>query len=412
MPIPIEDWLTYFHCGITAARALAYPSQDLPQYSSSADKDYLAATIQQDLCWEQSSSHNHLISYEDERYPVLLKQTKGAPALLFVRGDPTLLRFPLFGIVGSRKPTREGVQNAAAFSSSLADYGICIVSGLAYGIDATAHINSLDKRGKTIAIIGTGIDITYPRAHHSLANKIVDNGGAIVSIFPRLMQPLKQNFPQRNRIISGVTLGLLVVEAGLASGAMITARLAAEQGREVFAIPGSIRSPLSEGTNKMIQDGANLTTNHQDIIKHLEPVYQSYGMAIKHQLAGSVGSAARNDAGGAAGNVAGGAAGNIAGSAAGSAKSSGGLFEGVASGAADELPGKLSDELPGKHSEGLPSVSQQILLVLDKGPLYADQLAELTKEPVSSINSALVELELSQLIYQENNLYHKTLGGV
>ena len=380
MPIPIEDWLTYFHCGISAARALAYPSQDLPQYSSSADKDYLAATIQQDLCWEQSSPHNHLISYEDERYPVLLKQTKGAPALLFVRGDPTLLRFPLFGIVGSRKPTREGVQNACAFSSSLADYGICIVSGLAYGIDATAHINSLDKRGRTIAIIGTGIDITYPRAHHSLANKIVDNGGAIVSIFPRSMQPLRQNFPQRNRIISGMTLGLLVVEAGLASGAMITARLAAEQGREVFAIPGSIHSPLSEGTNKMIQDGANLTTNHQDIIKHLEPVYQSYGMAIKHQLAGSIGSAARN--------------------VAGSAKSSGGLFDEVASGAADELPGK--------HSEGLPGVSQQILLVLDKGPLYADQLAELTKEPVSSINSALVELELSQLIYQENNLYHKT----
>ena len=377
MPIPIEDWLTYFHCGISAARALAYPSQDLPQYSSSADKDYLAATIQQDLCWEQSSHHNHLISYEDERYPVLLKQTKGAPALLFVRGDPTLLRFPLFGIVGSRKPTREGVQNAAAFSSSLADYGICIVSGLAYGIDATAHINSYDKRGKTIAIIGTGIDLTYPRAHHSLANKIVDNGGAIVSIFPRSVQPLRQNFPQRNRIISGMTLGLLVVEAGLASGAMITARLAAEQGREVFAIPGSIHSPLSEGTNKMIQDGANLTTNHQDIIKHLEPVYQSYGMAIKHQLAGNVGNAAnRNNQ---------------------SSESPGGLFEEVASGAADELP------------DGTSAINQQILLVLDKGPLYADQLAELTKEPVSSINSALVELELSQLIYQENNLYHKTL---
>ncbi len=394
-PIPIEDWLTYFHCGITAARALAYPSQDLPQYSSSADKDYLAATIQQDLCWEQSSPHNHLISYEDERYPVLLKQTKGAPALLFVRGDPTLLRFPLFGIVGSRKPTREGVQNAAAFSSSLADYGICIVSGLAYGIDATAHINSLDKRGKTIAIIGTGIDITYPRAHHTLANKIVDNGGAIVSIFPRSVQPLRQNFPQRNRIISGITLGLLVVEAGLASGAMITARLAAEQGREVFAIPGSIRSPLSEGTNKMIQDGANLTTNHQDIIKHLEPVYQSYGMAIKYQLAGSVGSAARNDAGGGTAR------------SSQSGELSGGLFEEVASGAADEHPGKPPDGHPGKHPEGLPGVSQQILLVLDKGPLYADQLAELTKEPVSSINSALIELELSQLIYQENNLYHR-----
>ncbi len=396
MPIPIEDWLTYFHCGISAARALAYPSQDLPQYSSSADKDYLAATIQQDLCWEQSSPHNHLISYEDERYPVLLKQTKGAPALLFVRGDPTLLRFPLFGIVGSRKPTREGVQNAASFSSSLADYGICIVSGLAYGIDATAHINSYDKRGKTIAIIGTGIDITYPRAHHTLANKIVDNGGAIVSIFPRSVQPLRQNFPQRNRIISGMTLGLLVVEAGLASGAMITARLAAEQGREVFAIPGSIHSPLSEGTNKMIQDGANLTTNHQDIIKHLEPVYQSYGMAIKHQLAGSIGSAARNDAGGGTAR------------SSQSGELSGGLFEGVASGAADELPGKHPDKLP----DGTSTINQQILLVLDKGPLYADQLAELTKEPVSSINSALVELELSQLIYQENNLYHKTLNGV
>lgn len=376
--MPIEYWLLGFYKGISGELCLkdTLHKKDNAKNTSYNVFNYkysLAKTIADDISWRDSDKQNHLISYQDENYPPLLKQINKAPPLLFVRGDPALLSFPLFGIVGSRKPTREGINNSRSFSSILAEHGISIVSGLAYGIDAAAHVSSLNRPGKTIAVIGTGIDIVYPRIHYSLVESIVENGGAIISIFPRNTSPLKHNFPQRNRIISGMSLGLLVVEAGLMSGAMITARLAAEQGREVFAIPGSIHSPLAKGTNKLIKNGANLVEDYKDIIKYLEPVYKAYKMAINKQLT---------------------------------------MTETVKE--MIDKPkinntslGKLTDE---QDSPPLEALSIKIMEELDKGGLDIDRLVIHTKEPVNVIDAILVELEIKGLIFKENGLYHKNTG--
>ena len=223
-----------------------------------------------ELEWLQHESH-HLIRLGDEAYPELLAQIPNPPPYLTINGDPELLHLPALAIVGSRNPTTAGSRNAFEFARHLGGTGFCIVSGLAQGIDAAAHRGALAAGAPTIAFLGHGIDRVYPAANRELAHEIAASG-ALVSEFPLGMQPHKSLFPQRNRLISGISFGTLVVEAARRSGSLITARLAAEQGREVFALPGSIHNPLSRGCHKLIQQGAKLVETADDIVAELAPL--------------------------------------------------------------------------------------------------------------------------------------------
>ena len=220
--------------------------------------------------WLQQENH-HLLRLGDDRYPELLAGIAGPPERLFVIGDPEVLHLPALAIVGSRNPTQGGAQNAFEFARHLAGAGFCIVSGLAQGIDAAAHRGALAAGAPTIAFLGHGIDRVYPAVNHDLAHDIARHG-ALVSEFPLGTAPNRTLFPQRNRLISGISLGTVVVEAARRSGSLITARLAAEQGREVFAIPGSIHNPLSRGCHQLIRQGAKLVEAADDIVAELAPL--------------------------------------------------------------------------------------------------------------------------------------------
>lgn len=226
-----------------------------------------AELLQADLRWLDHPSH-HFLPIGSPGYPALLADLPDAPIGLFVRGNPDVLSLPQLAIVGSRNPTAAGDENAREFASHLAHSGLAITSGLAIGIDAAAHRGALDAGGVTIAVCGTGLDIDYPRANARLATEIASSG-ALVSEFPLGTPATKSNFPRRNRIISGLSLGTLVVEAAVQSGSLITARLAAEQGREVFAIPGSIHNPLARGCHRLIRQGAKLVETADDIFAEL-----------------------------------------------------------------------------------------------------------------------------------------------
>ena len=224
------------------------------------------AAISRALDWANGEDQ-HIVSLADPDYPQTLLQIPDPPTLLYVRGRVKLLNRHVVAIVGSRNPTPQGLQNAENFASALAQAGFVVASGLALGIDAAAHTGAL-KTGDTIAFIGTGIDRVYPARNHELALKI-GRQGAIVSEFPLGTPVIASNFPRRNRLISGMSLGVLIVEAATESGSLITARLASEQGREVFAIPGSIHSPQSKGCHKLIKDGAKLVETAQDVLEEL-----------------------------------------------------------------------------------------------------------------------------------------------
>ncbi len=226
-----------------------------------------------DFIWAEKNNC-HLISLEDARYPLLLKELPDAPILLFVQGEVSLLKSPQIALVGTRHPTANGRQMAAEFAFFLAEKGLTITSGLALGIDAESHIGAL-AAGKTIAVCGTGLDLVYPSAHHKLAEEIKLKG-ALVSEFPPGEKPKAKNFPQRNRIISGLSLGTLVIEAAIRSGSLITARFAVEQGREVFAIPGSIQNPLAHGCHALIRQGAKLVETTEDILEELSILHEAF----------------------------------------------------------------------------------------------------------------------------------------
>ncbi len=220
--------------------------------------------------WLQQENH-HLVSLGDSAYPELLAGIPGPPERLYVIGDPEYLHLPALAIVGSRNPTAGGKQNAFEFARHLGAAGFCIVSGLAQGIDAAAHRGALAAGAPTVAFLGHGIDRVYPAVNHALAAEIA-RYGALVSEFPLSTPPHRTLFPQRNRLISGLSLGTLVVEAARRSGSLITARLAAEQGREVFAIPGSIHNPLTRGCHQLIRQGAKLVEAADDIVAELAPL--------------------------------------------------------------------------------------------------------------------------------------------
>lgn len=293
-------------------------------------------SIEADLRWLEAES-NSFIPLSSDDYPFLLKHIPDPPVGLYARGDKNLLRTLQIGIVGSRNPTSSGKRNAHEFAYGLAGYGITVTSGLAVGIDTAAHAGALAGGGKTIAVLGNGLKTVYPKRNTKLAEQICGSG-VLLSEFPLDYDPIASNFPRRNRIISGLSIGVLIVEAALRSGSLITARHALDQGREVFAIPGSIHNSLARGCHALIQQGAKLTEKIQDIMEEFGPVSAimettSDGETIRH-----------ND------HV--------------------GLDEGT----------KLLFEYIGYH------------------PVDIDDLIESTGMPAQDITSRLLELELSELI--------------
>ena len=277
-----------------SAPAAAWQAIGMPHSSIEARRsDVVREQVLQALRWTEHEQHQ-VILHDMAHYPALLQETAGAPPVLFVQGDPAILDQPQIAIVGSRKATRPGLDTARSFAHSLAKGGFTVTSGLALGVDAAAHQGALEAPGLTIAVVGTGLHNVYPARHRGLLRDIVDNGGAVVSELALHSAPHASHFPRRNRIISGLSLGVLVVEASPSSGSLITARLAAEQGREVYAIPGSIHAPSARGCHQLIRDGATLIETVGDILESLqgwqhrapdpkpEPVQQA--LALQHPL--------------------------------------------------------------------------------------------------------------------------------
>ncbi|HKB58942.1 MAG TPA: DNA-processing protein DprA [Gallionellaceae bacterium] len=238
-----------------AERIAQRPDQD--------EMDTLAAWLQ--------GEGNSIITLADADYPSSLLNIADPPPLLYAKGDRGLLKRPALAVVGSRNSTAQGIGHAEAFSEAVSAAGLCIISGMAHGIDSAAHRGGLRGRGSSIAVVGTGLDRIYPAVNRDLAHDLAARG-LLLSEFALGTPPLAANFPRRNRIISGLSLGCLVVEASVQSGSLITARMALEQGREVFAIPGSIHSPQSKGCHSLIKQGAKLVEAAQDVLDELAAV--------------------------------------------------------------------------------------------------------------------------------------------
>lgn len=251
-----------------STRALA--ELDLPPKAIQRLKNPDWHFAEETLTWAEQSNH-HIICWQHQHYPTRLSEVYGSPPLLFVKGRLNLLADPQIAIVGSRNPTISGYENAKQFARELAKVGFCVTSGLAHGIDTASHTGALSTHGDTIAVLGSGIDEIYPRANRTLANEISE-AGALISEFPLGTKPQKTNFPRRNRIISGLSLGVLVIEATKHSGSLITARYAIEQGREVFAMPGSIHNPLAKGCHALIQAGGKLVETISHVTEELNSI--------------------------------------------------------------------------------------------------------------------------------------------
>lgn len=242
-----------------------------------------AVLLRADLDWLHGA-RRRVVGWHDADYPALLRVIPDPPTALFVDGDVTSLWHPHVAVVGSRRATPAGIDNARAFALAFGAAGFGVVSGLAAGIDTAAHRGALDAAAPTVAVIGCGPDIVYPRANAALAGRIVA-AGALVSEYPPGTPPLTDHFPARNRLIAGLSLGTLVVEAAERSGALITARLAADAGREVFALPGSIHNPFARGCHRLIRQGVTLVETPEEVITAMAPVATSLGEALRGRLA-------------------------------------------------------------------------------------------------------------------------------
>ena len=227
-----------------------------------------AARVAATCAWLEARPARRLLTLADADYPPLLLHTADPPLVLYLEGRSELLRADSVAIVGSRRPTPQGLENARRLARELGEHGWCVVSGLAAGIDGAAHAGALEAGAGTVAVVGTGLDVVYPHAHRALAARVAQQG-LMVSEFPLGMAPMPDNFPQRNRIIAGLSRGTLVVEAALRSGSLITARQATEAGREVFAVPGSIQSPQARGCHALLREGAKLVESVDDILDEL-----------------------------------------------------------------------------------------------------------------------------------------------
>src|SRR5258706_5843775 len=259
-------------------KVLAASRAELSRYASAEalralDSDEVANAVAGALAWLEAPG-NSIVTLADTAYPRLLLEIADPPAVLYCRGRTELLNRPALALVGSRNATAQGSSNAEQFARSFSAAGLTIVSGMAQGIDAAAHRGGLAGEGSTIAVLGPGGDILYPQANAALGAEIAANG-LLLSEFPLGTKALAHNFPRRNRLISGLAQGCLVVEAALASGSLITARAAAEQGREVFAVPGSIHSPLSKGCHALIKSGAKLAEAAEDVLSELSAFHRS-----------------------------------------------------------------------------------------------------------------------------------------
>jgi len=258
--------------GSTAAliEALLGTGSPAPRHTrawlASPDEERLAA----DLAWLEQP-HHHLLTIDGEDYPPLLARIEDPPPMLFVVGDPGLLWRPQLAVVGSRNPSTAGLTAAREIAAATAAAGLTITSGMAMGIDAAAHEGGLSGPGSSVAVLGTGVDRVYPARNRELARRIAEQG-ALASQFPLGAEPRAGHFPARNRVISGLSLGTVVVEAGLRSGSLITARLAAEQGREVMAVPGPVRNATSRGCHALIRDGARLVEDAAQVLAEIAPL--------------------------------------------------------------------------------------------------------------------------------------------
>ncbi|MEO7773175.1 MAG: DNA-processing protein DprA [Steroidobacteraceae bacterium] len=268
-----------FRRGASLTDIVALPPDELAQFAlpplalrwlRSPDSQQLDS----DLLWLERSGVS-LVAFGANDYPPALEHIDAPPLVLYVRGDPAVLRTTQLAVVGSRNPTAQGIETATRFAGELVQSGLVITSGLALGIDAAAHQGALNAGGATIAVCGTGLDAVYPAVHEALAERIATNGGALVSEFPPGTDPHRRNFPRRNRVISGLARATLVVEAAHASGSLITARLAGAQGREVFVIPGSIYNPLAHSCHQLVRRGmAELVTSPAEILADLKLPFQ------------------------------------------------------------------------------------------------------------------------------------------
>jgi DNA processing protein len=318
----------------------------------------LTKRLEQDLAYIANQPDLHCLRFDDALYPRLLREIPKPPPMLFVRGDVACLSLPQLAMVGSRNPTAGGLENAERFARYLAECGFAITSGLALGIDAAAHQGALNARGKTIAVMGTGIDLIYPARHRTLAQSILDAGGALVSEFPLGVSSQAANFPQRNRIISGLSGGTLVVEAAVQSGSLITASYALQHDREVFAIPGSIHNPLARGCHQLIRQGATLVETAQDIVDQLAGLISYKRQEISRDKQSS-------------------------------------LFSG-------------SDHTQEDAALPVLDESEQALLdALGFDPLPLDLLAERTGADVGSLSAGLIGLEIKGLVQQIGACYQR-----
>ena len=316
-----------------------------------------ATRLDLDETWLAAEAH-HLIPFDSDDFPALLRDIPSAPPALFVIGDPTTLWLPQIAIVGARKASAAGVANARAFARAFVAAGFAVTSGLAEGVDGAAHAATLDAGGKTVAVFGTGIDLVYPRRHASLAQRIAA-GGALVSEFPPGTTAQPHFFPRRNRLISGLSLGTLVVEAGLKSGSLTTARFAADQGREVFALPGSIHNPLSRGCHRLIRDGAKLVETAQDVLEDLHAMGATLANGLRKRL--------------------------------------------------DIAPKAPSFAALAKRAVHDPDYAC-LLDALDDTPAALDELAERTGLPAASLSSMLLVLELDGAVAAENGRFSRTVA--
>ncbi|MGO1073439.1 DNA-processing protein DprA [Lysobacter sp. CA199] len=289
--------------GVSAWTAAGLSPQQIARLRAPPDQAAWAAmgwpadTHQRLIAWLDQAGH-HLIEWASPDYPALLRRAPNPPLALFVAGEPGLLWHPAVAVVGSRSPTPGGRDNAADFARALARTGLAVVSGLAAGIDAAAHQAALAAAGLTVAVLGTGPDLAYPRRHGELLARIAAHG-AVVSEYPPGTAARAEHFPSRNRILAGLSLGTLVIEAAERSGALITARLSAECGREVFAVPGSIHNPLARGCHRLIREGAGLVESASEVAAALAPLAAELADGLRRRLGAPIkpGHAAVTDGG-------------------------------------------------------------------------------------------------------------------
>ena len=267
---------------VAAASARDLLRHGMPEDAATAIAKPDEKRIEADQRWLADSNH-HLLCWDNQDYPSLLRRIPNPPAALFIDGDPGCLWQPQIAVIGSRNPTSAGLAHARDFATALARQGMTITSGLASGIDSAAHAAAMDAGAVTIAVNGTGLDQVYPASSRAVADRIRTQG-AMISELPLGSPPKRKHFPSRNRIISGLSLAVLVIEAGLNSGTLITARNAAEQGRDVFALPGSLHNPMVKGCHRLIREGARLVETIADIMQELGPMAAELKMEINQQL--------------------------------------------------------------------------------------------------------------------------------